>query len=113
MKAEFECSAQAVASVVNEARIVFSLTLCIARVVIKMYLVMVAKKNRCSTKQASLHLSVFGDSAQSECPHYIEAHACTRRLHWDIRYKVLWIGKIGKHKGIGETKVLRNFLKNF
>ena len=29
----------------------------------------------------------------------------------DIRYKVLWIGKIAKHKGIGETKVcvLRNF----
>ena len=26
----------------------------------------------------------------------------------DIRYKVLWIGKIAKHKGIGETKVLRN-----
>ena len=25
---------------------------------------------------------------------------------WDIRYKVLWIGKIAKHKGIGETKVL-------
>ena len=23
------------------------------------------------------------------------------------RYKVLWIGKIAKHKGIGETKVLR------
>ena len=31
----------------------------------------------------------------------------------DIRYKVLWIGEIGKHKGIGETKVLRNFLTNF
>ena len=27
----------------------------------------------------------------------------------DIRYKVLWIGKIAQHKGIGETKVLRNF----
>ena len=26
----------------------------------------------------------------------------------DIRYKVLWIGEIAKHKGIGETKVLRN-----
>ena len=26
----------------------------------------------------------------------------------DIRYKVLWIGKIAKHKGIEETKVLRN-----
>ena len=25
----------------------------------------------------------------------------------DIRYKVLWIGKIAKHKGIGETKVLQ------
>ena len=25
----------------------------------------------------------------------------------DIRYKVLWIGKISKHKGIGETKVLQ------
>ena len=28
---------------------------------------------------------------------------------WDTRYKVLWIGEIAKHKGIGETKVLRNF----
>ena len=27
----------------------------------------------------------------------------------DTRYKVLWIGEIAKHKGIGETKVLRNF----
>ena len=27
----------------------------------------------------------------------------------DIRYKVLWIGKIAKQKGIGETKVLRKF----
>ena len=34
-------------------------------------------------------------------------------LIWDIRYKVLWIGEICKHKGIGETKVLRNFFKNF
>ena len=25
----------------------------------------------------------------------------------DIRYKVLWIGEIAKHKGIGETKVLQ------
>ena len=25
----------------------------------------------------------------------------------DIRYKVLWIGEICKHKGIGETKVLQ------
>ena len=33
---------------------------------------------------------------------------CTRQ--WcggDIRYKVLWIGEIAKHKGIGETKVLQ------
>ena len=35
------------------------------------------------------------------------------RSESDIRYKVLWIGEIGKHKGIGETKVLRNFFKNF
>ena len=27
----------------------------------------------------------------------------------DTRYKVLWIGKIAKHKSIGETKVLCNF----
>ena len=25
----------------------------------------------------------------------------------DIRHKVLWIGEIAKHKGIGETKVLQ------
>ena len=28
-------------------------------------------------------------------------------LSMDIRYKVLWIGEIGKHKSIGETKVLQ------
>ena len=33
------------------------------------------------------------------------------RQNQDIRYKVSWIGEIGKHKDIGETKVLRNFLK--
>ena len=27
----------------------------------------------------------------------------------DIWYKVMRIGKIAKHKGIGETKILRNF----
>ena len=33
--------------------------------------------------------------------------ARVREKHMDIRYKVLWIGEIAKHKGIGETKVLQ------
>ena len=32
----------------------------------------------------------------------------TAQLVGDIRYKLLWIGKIAKHKDIGEAKVLWN-----
>ena len=34
-----------------------------------------------------------------------EQDGCSRPQ--DTRYKVLWIGEIAKHKGIGETKVLQ------
>ena len=29
------------------------------------------------------------------------------KLYLDIRYKVLWIGEIAKHKGIAKSKVLQ------
>ena len=59
-----------------------------------MYLVMVAKKNRCSTKQASLHLSVFDDSAQSECPHYIEAHVRDTAAYGHLMWQWLVVSSI-------------------
>ena len=43
-----------------------------------------------------------------QCPDLANHDANTAVIS-DIRYKVLWIGKIAQHKAIGETKVLRNF----